>query len=384
MAYKITTPLVGGGTRKKEIIDSNQNLTVDEIRTNNISREIIFQGRNVGINAGGVSSQSILPLHINPAPPYYNTTEFFYTAFKTTFPFSSDATLTTRAPYNAYEGTGAAGAASDTHGYRAGGAYYDVQPFPAPGPDFIAEFTVRKFPFANLDATFSTVGNLVGPQYGFAMVGNSSSTTGYASSGRTKTVPFGSPPFGDQPVSDIQKFPFSTDADCTDVGDTTTNKSYSAGQSSTENGYISGGNTYPPYTTVTNVIEKFPFASEGNSADVGDLFQSRRNVAGISSSTHGYSAGGESGPTPASTSVNIIDKFTFASNNNATDVGDLTVAKHDGSGISGFNSGYFFGGAFPPGTTQSSLEKFSFSSDGNSTTVGNADIGAQGGTGIQD
>ena len=83
-------------------------------------------------------------------------------------------------------------------------------------------------------------------------------------------------------------------------------------------GYTSGG-----YTDAnSNVIDKFPFASDTNATDVGNLTVARRYPAGQSSSTYGYTSGGYSGGVS-----NIIDKFPFASDTNATDVGDLTVAR---------------------------------------------------------
>ena len=43
-----------------------------------------------------------------------------------------------------------------------------------------------------------------------------------------------------------------------------------------------------------------------------------------SSTTHGYTAGGA--PSTSTAGTNVIDKFDIASDGNATDVGDLTVA----------------------------------------------------------
>ena len=78
---------------------------------------------------------------------------------------------------------------------------------------------------------------------------------------------------------------------------------------------------------ITNVIDKFPFATDANATDVGDLTQSREFVAGQSSTQSGYSSGGR---TP--TFLNTIDKFPFATDGNATDVGDLTLAKSNFAG----------------------------------------------------
>ena len=69
--------------------------------------------------------------------------------------------------------------------------------------------------------------------------------------------------------------------------------------------------------------DKFPFTSDGDATDVGDLsFGNRHQTVGQSSATHGYNTGGTDGS-------NIIDKFPFTSSfTTATDVGDLTVGRH--------------------------------------------------------
>jgi hypothetical protein len=98
---------------------------------------------------------------------------------------------------------------------------------------------------------------------------------------------------------------------------------YTTGQSSTTSGYRSGGYSAPSsVSTVANIIDKFSFSSDGNSTDVGDLTSVRAAASGTSSTASGYSA---AGATSAPTRVNIIEKFPFASDGNATDVGDITV-----------------------------------------------------------
>jgi hypothetical protein len=116
-------------------------------------------------------------------------------------------------------------------------------------------------------------------------------------------------------VDTIDKFPFASDSNATDVGNLTLSREAGAGQSSKTHGYTSGGN--PPRT---NTIDKFPFAVDTNASNVGDLFEARTQMASQSSSTHGYSSGGNP-PAPA---TDTIDKFPFAVDANATDVGDLT------------------------------------------------------------
>ena len=58
----------------------------------------------------------------------------------------------------------------------------------------------------------------------------------------------------------------------------------------TNYGYAAGGYI----SSASNVIEKFTFASDANSSDVGDLSTARYDPAGQSSSSHGYSSGGTS------------------------------------------------------------------------------------------
>ena len=65
---------------------------------------------------------------------------------------------------------------------------------------------------------------------------------------------------------------------------------------------------------------------------------------------------------------NVIDKFTFSSDANATDVGDLPTVNHGASGVSGTDHGYACGGRNQPENTYyNNIQRFSFSSDGNAT-----------------
>ena len=68
-------------------------------------------------------------------------------------------------------------------------------------------------------------------------------------------------------------------------------------------GYTSGGVT-PSYS---NVIDRFSFVSNGNATNVGDLTESKRGAAGQSSDVSGYASGGNTG-----SASNVIDKFPFA------------------------------------------------------------------------
>ena len=124
-------------------------------------------------------------------------------------------------------------------------------------------------------------------------------------------------------------------------------------------GYTSGGSPTP--ANYVNTIDKFPFAVDANATDVGDLTQANRSLAGQSSTESGYSSGGFTPPY-----TNVIQKFPFAVDANATDVGDLTSDRGNGSGQSSTTFGYMSGGF----ATLNNIDKFPFASDGNATDVG--------------
>ena len=125
-------------------------------------------------------------------------------------------------------------------------------------------------------------------------------------------------------------------------------------------GYSSGG-----YTPYLNTIDKFSFSSDGNATDVGDMPTGVFGGAGSSSTTHGYSSGGASFPGPG---TNRIDKFPFASDTNATNVGTQTSLRYYGAGVTSTTHGYAAGGRTP--TALNVIDKFPFASDGASSDVG--------------
>jgi len=283
------------------------------------------------------------------------------------FPFATDTNarsvgnLTNDVSYGASH-------SSDTHGYTSGGYSGNSPNVSSPNP-YTALNSIIKFPFA-VDTNGTDVGSLTQTRYGPS--GATSSTHGYASGGNF-------PPVGS--VNTIDKFPFLADTNATDVGDLTVVRRYTSGQSSTTHGYASGG------AAITNVIDKFPFSTDTNATDVGDLTQARIASAGQSSTTFGYASGGTV-PPASPPGVNTIDKFPFASDNNATDVGDLTQGRYYPSGSSSTTHGYTSSGtnqaAGPAASLVNTMDKFPFATDTNATDVGDVAISVFSATGQQD
>lgn len=159
----------------------------------------------------------------------------------------------------------------------------------------------------------------------------------------------------------IDKFQSSAEANSTDVGDLITAVYDHATTSSDTVGYVYGGNKQP--ISEINNIDTFPFASDGNATDAGDLHTAVLSSSGASSATHGYSLGGYR--TPIGNAVNNIQKFPFVSFTTGTDVGDLLSIAYITGGTSSQTHGYKDGG-WPT----NSIEKVSYATDGNSTDVG--------------
>ena len=246
------------------------------------------------------------------------------------------------------------GGMSSTDGYIFGAK--SSAPYPSgPGGNLI-----EKFPFANEDAISNTGYTLdVSKGIGQNKEGIGNRINIYTAGGG---------------AAGILKFVTSSEANAATIGNpvSTTNPAFLGGitgHSSETHGYMAGGYQQP--ATGSNVIQKFPFSVDEGATDVGDLTYSSWWGSGSSSTTHGYHAGGFASP-PGSpypnATRNDIQKFAFASDGNATDVGDLSAdAGHRSMGGSSPSNGYQIGNADNPNI----IEKYSFSSDGNATDIAN-------------
>ena len=79
---------------------------------------------------------------------------------------------------------------------------------------------------------------------------------------------------------------------------------------------------------ILHEFHKFSFASDANSTDVGNLLLTMGYTTCSASTTHGYASGAYTG----SAASDSINKWTFSSDANATDVGNLLVADYGGAG----------------------------------------------------
>ena len=137
-----------------------------------------------------------------------------------------------------------------------------------------------------------------------------------------------------------------------------------------------------------NVIQKFSFTSDGNSSDVGDLLASTYNGAGSQSATHGYYTNGYNWIS-GSPGVQTYDiqKFSFASGGNAVDTGYNTFTEGTEYARSGTPSStdgnycYLAGGYNTTSGDVSAIQRFAFDTSANATDVGDLSIRQQSGWG---
>lgn len=125
-------------------------------------------------------------------------------------------------------------------------------------------------------------------------------------------------------------------------------------------GSISEGNT--------NFIDYINIPSAANATDFGDLTVARQGVSSCSSTTRALFGGGYS-----TNYTNIIDYVTVATKSNATDFGDLTQSKYLTASCSSATRGLFAGGAIS-GDNVNVIEYVTIASVGNGTDFGDLTV----------
>lgn len=212
--------------------------------------------------------------------------------------------------------------------------------------------TIQKWPFAT-DANATDVGQLLINR--ILTIGSCTSPThGYVAGGGNNGGPTPSPfsPFGPAAPNDaqnIEKFPFAiSSGTSTEVGDLflfgkRVLRDGTAFSSPAGEGVLISGSFYGPPFGTQSLVQKFPFASDVNATEVGSLQTDRQytGAASISSSTHGYAIGGNDfstplteQPQPGYSHVGDIHRFPFSSLTENTVVGDIGLERSQGGGVS--------------------------------------------------
>ena len=277
-------------------------------------------------------------------PSYYNNLQ---TSQLEAYPYTSDAGGTDVGDL-AEANNENSGGASSTHGYRHGGKIYPAQ------STEVSKDTSEKFTFAS-NTQIGLLPNMTQTQV-TALAQREAVTNGSHNYlfGGAATAP------GGNKLNVIQKAATTTDTAFTDVGDLLQVGTNHGGHASTTHAYAATS-----AAAQSDIIQKVPFASDGNSTDVGDAGGGQGGGAHNSSSTHGYMYGGYIS-TPPYTS-NAIHKFSFASDGNSTSVATLPAGRSErGGGNQSTTNGYFHNAS-----AYSTIYRFPFAAEDTITNVGN-------------
>ena len=111
-----------------------------------------------------------------------------------------------------------------------------------------------------------------------------------------------------------------------------------AGASNATRGMFGGGN-YAASPTITAQIQYITISTLGNATDFGDLTVARDSGSAGSSSTPAIWGGGRTGPPAAEALKNTLDYIEIPTLGDATDFGDLVAAVRYNTGFSNTNGG---------------------------------------------
>ena len=173
---------------------------------------------------------------------------------------------------------------------------------------------------------------------------------------------------GGNTVNVIEFFSLASTGNAADFGDLTeARKELGGGGASSTRGIIAGGRgKYGEVSPLKrNTIDYITIASAGNATDFGDLTVARQSITSLSNATRAVSGGGED----ASDRVNVMDYVSIASTGNAIDFGDLSEGNMYMAAGASKTRGLFAGGNAASAVTDE-IQYITIASTGNTTDFG--------------
>ena len=204
----------------------------------------------------------------------------------------------------------------------------------------------------------------------FDLTGSASSTTRMLITGSSDPAP----------TNIIEFITIANIASATDYGDLTVARRRTQSLSNSTRAVHVGGSGASP-TPYFNTMDFNTIATLGNAADFGDPLVAAVTTGGsVASSTRGvYSVGYLSG-----SYVNNIEFITIATTGNGQDFGDLnggTIGYHFRGSINDSTRGLFAGGYDPAGNTQNKIDFVTIATTGNATDFGDLTVARRSGGG---
>ena len=190
---------------------------------------------------------------------------------------------------------------------------------------------------------------------------------GSASSSTRMLVTSGGTP---APINTIEFITIANIANSTDFGDLTEPRRRTQSLSNSTRAVHVGGTSASPASLYRNEIDFNTIATAGNSTDFGDTLAAHVATGGsVASSTRGvYSVGYLSG-----SYVNTLEFITIATTGNGQDFGDLnggTIGYHTRGSTCDSTRGLFSGGYNPSAQVQNKIDFITIASTGNATDFG--------------
>ena len=202
--------------------------------------------------------------------------------------------------------------------------------------------------------------------------------SGSASSSTRMLVTSGGTP---APINTIEFITIANIASSTDFGDLTEPRRRTQSLSNSTRAVHVGGTSASPASLYRNEIDFNTIATAGNSTDFGDTLAAHVATGGsVASSTRGvYSVGYLNG-----SYVNTLEFITIATTGNGQDFGDLnggTIGYHHRGSTCDSTRGLFSGGYNPLGQVQNKIDFITIASTGNATDFGDLSVARRSGAG---
>ena len=183
------------------------------------------------------------------------------------------------------------------------------------------------------------------------------------------------------PINTIEFITIANIANSTDFGDLTEPRRRTQSLSNSTRAVHVGGTSASPASLYRNEIDYNTIATAGNATDFGDTLAAHVATGGsVASSTRGvYSVGYLNG-----SYVNILEFITIATTGNGQDFGDLnggTIGYHFRGSTCDSTRGLFSGGYNPLGQVQNKIDFITIASTGNATDFGDLSVARRSGAG---
>ena len=179
---------------------------------------------------------------------------------------------------------------------------------------------------------------------------------------------FGSP---NVTINDIYYVTIANTGNAANFGDQTVANSSRAGISNATYAVFGGGYNYNGSTsTQSNVMDYITVATTGNATDFGDLVVARGWLTGCEDATRGVFAGGMSSSSSSSGFYNTMEYITVATPGNTTDFGDLTAARGNLGAAGNGTRGVIVGGIeYPWASIVNTVEYITIQTTGNAADL---------------